>query len=109
MLLAAGGDYSDYQQMLKIIEASAVTEYTMDDGATMSAPAMHHWLTRLMYQRRSKMDPLWNTVVIAGSVNGESYLGTTDLYGTMYTDDFIVRASAPNPPPPLPLRSPAHT
>ena len=31
MLLAAGGDYSDYQQMLKIIEASAVTEYTMDD------------------------------------------------------------------------------
>ena len=41
VLLAAGGDYSDFQQMLKIISASAVEEYTMDDGATMSASAMH--------------------------------------------------------------------
>ena len=96
VLLAAGGDYSDFQQMLKIISASAVEEYTMDDGATMSASAMHHWLTRIMYQRRSKIDPLWNTIVIAGVKDGQSYLGTTDLYGTMYTDDFIVRT-----PPPL--------
>ena len=29
-LLAAGGDYSDYQQMLKIIEAKAITEDTLD-------------------------------------------------------------------------------
>jgi len=27
--------------------------------------------------------------VIAGFRNGKSYLGTTDLYGTMYEDDFI--------------------
>jgi len=88
-LLAAGGDYSDYQQMLKIIDARATTEYTMDDGASMSASMLHHWLTRLMYNRRSKMDPLWNSIVIAGFRNGKSYLGTTDLYGTMYEDDFI--------------------
>ena len=32
----------------------------MDDGATMSPKELHHWLTRVMYNRRSKMDPLWN-------------------------------------------------
>ena len=106
-LLAAGGDYSDYQQMLKIIDARATTEYTMDDGASMSASMMHHWLTRLMYQRRSKMDPLWNSIVISGFRNGKSYLGTTDLYGTMYEDNFIVRGrwdeTRLTPPPSLSL------
>ena len=98
VLLSAGGDYSDYQQMLKIINSSAVEEYTMDDGAVMSASAMHHWLTRIMYQRRSKMDPLWNAVVIAGvGGDGQSYLGTTDMYGTMYADNFIVSARASPP------------
>jgi len=88
-LLAAGGDYSDYQQMLKIIEQRATTEYALDDGASMAPSALHHWLTRIMYQRRSKMDPLWNSIVIAGVRDGASYLGTTDLYGTMYEDNFI--------------------
>ena len=59
-LLAAGGDISDYQQMLKMIETKANEEYAIDDGATMPPSALHHWLTRVMYQRRSKMDPLWN-------------------------------------------------
>ena len=100
-LLAAGGDYSDYQQILKIVEARAVTEYVADDAATLSPSMLHHWLTRLLYQRRTKMDPLWNSLVIAGFRKGEAYLGTSDLYGTMYTDDFVVRArtlSPPNPP-----------
>lgn len=88
-LIAAGGDFSDYQQLLKMIDARATEEYAMDDGATMSTSMMHHWLTRVMYQRRSKMDPLWNSIILAGFRNGKSYLGTTDLYGTMYEDTFI--------------------
>jgi 20S proteasome subunit beta 7 len=88
-LLAAGGDYSDYQQILKMIEMRATHEFALDDGASMAPAAMHHWLTRVLYQRRSKMDPLWNSLIVAGFRNGQSYLGTSDLYGTMYTDDFI--------------------
>ena len=59
-LLAAGGDISDYQQMLKMIDTASIEEYAIDDGASMSASALHQWLTRVMYNRRSKMDPLWN-------------------------------------------------
>jgi len=88
-LLAAGGDISDYQQMLKYIESAENEEYAIDDGASMSASAMHQWLTRIMYNRRSKMDPLWNSIVVAGFRNGKSYLGTSDLYGTMYEDNYV--------------------
>jgi len=88
-LLAAGGDYSDYQQMLKIIDIRATQEFALDDGASMAPSALHHWLTRILYQRRSKMDPLWNSIVIAGCRDGKTYLGTSDLYGSMYTEDFI--------------------
>ncbi len=59
-LLTAGGDYSDYQEMIKMVEKKTNQEFVIDDGATIAPSAMHHWLTRIMYQRRSKMDPLWN-------------------------------------------------
>lgn len=88
-ILAAGGDYGDYQQLLKMIDVRATEEYAIDDGASMAPAQLLNWLSRVMYQRRSKMDPLWNSVIIAGFRNGEAYLGTCDLYGTMYTDNFI--------------------
>mmetsp|Transcript_8518 Transcript_8518/g.17146 ORF Transcript_8518/g.17146 Transcript_8518/m.17146 type:complete len:240 (+) Transcript_8518:31-750(+) len=88
-LLAAGGDYSDYQMILKMIEQKAVADFAMDDGSSLSPSAMHHWLTRIMYQRRSKMDPLWNSVIITGFRDGKAYLGSSDLYGTMYEDNFV--------------------
>ena len=67
-VLAAGGDISDYQQMLKMIDAAAAEEYAINDGASMSASAMHQWLTRSMYNRRSKMDPLWNRCALCNGV-----------------------------------------
>lgn len=88
-LLAAGGDYSDYQMILKMIEQKSSSDFAMDDGSSLSPSALHHWLTRIMYQRRSKMDPLWNSVVIAGFRDGKAYLGSADLYGTQYEDNFI--------------------
>lgn len=87
-LVAAGGDYSDYQYIIKIIEAKSVQDFALDDGATLPPSALHNWLTRVMYQRRSKMDPLWNSVVVAGFRDGKSYLGASDMYGSQYEENF---------------------
>lgn len=87
-LLAAGGDFSDYQQLLKLIEQKDTADYVLDDKHSLSPSALHAWITRLMYQRRSKMDPLWNSLVILGFRDGEPYLGATNLYGTAFQDDF---------------------
>jgi len=88
-LVAAGGDLSDYQYIVKTVEARAVEEYALDDGAAMSPAALHSWLTRMMYQRRSKMDPLWNSVVVAGCRDGKPYLGASTMLGIAFEDNFV--------------------
>ena len=41
------------------------------DGVFRDAPAIHNWLRCILYNRRTKMNPLWNTMVVAGkSIKG---------------------------------------
>ena len=49
-----------------------------------------------MYNRRNKMNPLWNDVVVAGfkqntdgSTSDEPFLGVVDKIGTAYEDDIL--------------------
>lgn len=49
----------------------SIDEELLGDGHSYSPKAVHSWLTRVMYNRRSRMNPLWNTVVIGGFYNGE--------------------------------------
>lgn len=44
-----------------------------------------------MYARRSKIDPLWNSLVLGGvdPKTGESFLGYVDLLGTTYQSSTI--------------------
>lgn len=42
-----------------------------------------------MYNRRSKMDPLYNSLVVGGFQDGKSFLALSDLNGTQFEDDII--------------------
>ncbi|KAF0024078.1 hypothetical protein F2P81_022880 [Scophthalmus maximus] len=83
-ILGASGDYADYQHLKQVIEQMVIDEELLGDGHSYSPKAVHSWLTRVMYNRRSKMNPLWNTVVIGGFYNGESFLGYVDKLGVAY-------------------------
>ncbi|XP_068602948.1 proteasome subunit beta type-4 [Brachionichthys hirsutus] len=83
-ILGASGDYADYQYLRQVIEQMVIDEELLGDGHSYSPKAVHSWLTRVMYNRRSKMNPLWNTVVIGGFYNGESFLGYVDKLGVAY-------------------------
>ncbi|XP_051927251.1 proteasome subunit beta type-4 [Hippocampus zosterae] len=83
-ILGASGDYADYQYLKQVIEQMVIDEELLGDGHSYSPKAMHSWLTRVMYNRRSKMNPLWNTVVIGGFYNGQSFLGYVDKLGVAY-------------------------
>lgn len=51
------------------------TDYMWDDGNNLGPVEIHNYLNRVMYQRRNKFDPLWNSLVLGGVKNGKKYLG----------------------------------
>ena len=50
---------------------------------------MHSWLTRVLYNRRSKFDPLWNIFLVGGMQDDEPFLGYVNLQGTAFTETII--------------------
>ncbi|KAJ9111547.1 hypothetical protein QFC20_002520 [Naganishia adeliensis] len=55
-----------------------------DDHPSLGPKQIYEFLSNLMYARRSKMDPLWNAMLLGGIKDGESFLGYVDLLGTTY-------------------------
>lgn len=50
-----------------------------DDGNSLGPKEIHNYLTRVMYNRRNKFDPLWNSLVLGGVKKGQKYLGMVHL------------------------------
>jgi len=88
-LIGGTGDYSDFQYIMKTLDELVTEDEITDDGSKLAPHSIHSYLTRLMYNRRNKMDPLWGQIIVAGFRDGRSYLGVTDLRGTCYTDENI--------------------
>jgi len=86
---AAGGDYADFQHVQKLINEMVMEDICHDDGSILKPASLYHWLTRLMYKRRSKFDPLWNTFVVGGLQLGKPFLGYIDKIGTAYEAPYI--------------------
>ncbi|XP_046743652.1 proteasome subunit beta type-4 [Diprion similis] len=89
IILGAGGDYADFQYLKNIIEQKILEEECLDDGFSLKPKSLHCWLTRVMYNRRSKFDPFWNNFIIAGLEYGQPFMGTVDKLGTAYIDPVI--------------------
>ncbi len=59
-------------------------EYTTQDGHRLAPWHYHHYIAEKMYQRRTEMDPLWNSHIVGGVRQGRKFLGYADLVGTRY-------------------------
>ena len=58
-------------------------DFQEDDGHVTDTAQVFSYLTRVMYNRRNKFDPLWNSLVVAGCDKGKPFLGqVTPLAGT---------------------------
>ena len=58
-----------------------------DPPATeLHAKNLHTYMSKVMYNRRTKIDPLWNVILIAG-LDGEEkpFLASVDLLGTTFS------------------------
>ncbi|WAR29652.1 PSB4-like protein, partial [Mya arenaria] len=66
-----------------------IEEECLNDGFGYTPSSLFSWLTRVMYNRRSNINPLWNTYVVAGWDNDGIYacsrfLGYVDKIGVAY-------------------------
>jgi len=88
-IYAASGEMSDLQEVQSILEQEERDDKLQNDGDIRGPSQWHTLLTRMCYQRRNKMDPFYNTFLVGGIENGDTYLGFTDLLGTHFTDDYV--------------------
>jgi 20S proteasome subunit beta 7 len=90
-LIGAGGDFSDYQFIQDKLDELAVYDFNKDDGCDLTAPEIYHYLQRLLYHRRNKFDPLWNTLVVCGiqPVTKKPFLGQVNMIGLAFEGDFL--------------------
>ena len=86
---------SDFQELLKIFKEKYEQDAVENDGATFLKPRDYfNYLSRVNYQRRMKMDPLWNGSIIGGVSQGQAFLGMVDLYGTKIESNFLLTGLA---------------
>ncbi|XP_020275067.1 proteasome subunit beta type-4 [Asparagus officinalis] len=88
-LLGASGEVSDFQEILRYLDELILYDNMWDDGNSLGPKEVHNYLNRIMYNRRNKFNPLWNSLVIGGVKNGQKYLGVVGMIGTHYEDNHV--------------------
>lgn len=89
-VVGASGEVSDFQQIEKYLDELTTNDYCIDDGIILEPAEVYSYLTRVMYNRRAKMNPLWNSLVIGGiAKDGNPFLGSVMMNGTHYVSDHI--------------------
>jgi len=89
-IIGASGDMSDFQYLQRDLDAIMIDELTAHDGHSLGPTEIHEYLSQVMYARRSKMNPLWNSLLVGGvDSSGSKFLAYVDLLGTTYSSSTI--------------------
>jgi 20S proteasome subunit beta 7 len=89
-MVGACGEMSDFQYIMNMLEEQAQNDLNVDDGFKRSPQEVHSYLRAVMYNRRNKMNPLWNFLLVAGyTQRAGPFLGYIDTIGTSYSDDIM--------------------
>jgi 20S proteasome subunit beta 7 len=81
-----GGDVSDMQYLDRLLNSLDIRENYSSSENSLNAKNLHTYLAKVMYNRRSKFDPLWNHLLIVG-MDGDKkpFLASADLLGTTFS------------------------
>jgi len=89
-LIGASGEYSDFQYIGKLLDELDNEDYLFEDGCKMGPHEYSSYIGRVMYNRRSKFNPLYNQFVVVGKKkDGPTQLSFVDHQGTFFEEDYI--------------------
>ena len=81
-----GGDVSDMQYLDRHLSSLDIEEKYGSNGHDLNAKNLHTYLSKVMYKRRSDINPLWNQILVAGlDGDGRPFLSSVDLLGTTFS------------------------
>ena len=79
-IVGASGDVSDMQFLFeKQLENLVIAEEYQNDGHHLRAKHVYSYLSRVLYARRGKFNPLWNVLIVAGWDDGKPWVSFTCL------------------------------
>ncbi|KAI5306576.1 Proteasome subunit beta type-7 [Ascosphaera pollenicola] len=85
-----GGDVSDMQYLKRLLDSLDIRENYSTYEHSLNAQNLHTYLSKVMYKRRSELNPLWNHLLIAGMGNdGQPFLSSVDLLGTTFSSPHL--------------------
>lgn len=88
-VVGISGDISDMQhleEMLSDLEIDNNYDNShSEDSEGLKPSYIFEYLSTVMYHRRSKMNPLWNALIVAGTEDGEPFLKYVNLLGVTYS------------------------
>ncbi|VDQ16709.1 unnamed protein product [Trichobilharzia regenti] len=84
-VMCCSGDVADFQFLKHYVEEQTHLESISPFSLNISSPsphALHSLITRILYNRRSRLDPLWNTYIVGGlESDGKPFLGYCNMLG----------------------------
>ncbi|SCV04743.1 LAME_0H20890g1_1 [Lachancea meyersii CBS 8951] len=88
-VVGISGDISDMQQLEYLLEEMQTennydNQYA-DEEEALKPSYVFEYLANVMYSRRSKMNPLWNALIVAGVEDEKPFLKYVNLLGVTYT------------------------
>ena len=96
-VFACSGEMADFDEMKRLFEEKYEAELVENDGTCFLHPKDYfNWMARHQFQKRTKGQPLWVTMVVGG-VNhktGEQTLAQCDHLGTRLYGDWMATGLA---------------
>merc|ERR1712060_547970 len=89
-LLGSSGEHSDFQYLGGLLDELADEDWLHEDNCSMRPKEYSSYIGNVMYNRRSKFNPLYNQFVVVGKKrDGPTQLAFVDHQGTYFEEDYI--------------------
>ncbi|GJQ11349.1 hypothetical protein GpartN1_g3140.t1 [Galdieria partita] len=88
-MLGGGGEVSDFQEIQRLLENLITKDFCFNDEHIQTPRSVHQYLGRVLYAQRSRLNPLWNSLLVGGYAASQSFLGVVDLYGTTFESEVL--------------------
>ena len=95
-IIGYSGEYSDMQETSRLLDELILEDQLeTNDNGFLGPIELGHYLSRLHYHQRNRLDPYLNSAIVGGiDFNGEAVLMQIDPFGTFLNGNYFTTAFA---------------